>query len=470
MVEGTGVVHPCAYRGNYGNTGDHPPLGNLNIQTISEIWNGPEVRELRRNMAAGDLKAAGCTGCLAIAQGSALQLEYDVEADQEKAPYSAYRANLDLKRAEIAAGKDEIVSKPLVLYVTPTHKCNLRCTHCYQASSRSQTIERKALESEIKDLMPYLSDIIPGGGEPLILPFWVNLLTDFDRTVNPYLRLATATSASHVSEAVFRGLSRFKRLQIMVSFDGPDKETFESIRKNAKFETVIANLRRFQEIAEPITENGIVMHISVMKQNIRLLPDLIRLAAALEVPFNLQPVVAYPIDHSLRCMRMGPGEMAGWKEALDETSQLIDSVLLPALIARNARLGHARPDGLLAHLPMHIDAVRSLIPWDAFKGEYGWYYGSIPSTHRPYLDILLRKGRHGIQPNNPVYVAFAAIADAVTAEPHHYGIVNEDGTFSAFLPAGRYVLSLVHREHVAVMGWPWEREIVHGFAMAGPSA
>jgi MoaA/NifB/PqqE/SkfB family radical SAM enzyme len=460
MIEGSGIVQPCAYRGNYGNIGNHPPLGDLNTQTIEEVWNGPEARKLRRLMAAGRLVEAGCSQCLAIRQGAPLQLEYDPRADLEISPLSAYKQNLDLKRAEIADGLEVIRSKPLVLYVTPTHKCNLRCTHCYQAPSRSQTIARRELESEIEELMPYLSDIVPGGGEPLILPFWVNLLTRFDRLMNPYVRLATTTSASHVDDAVFKGLSRFDRLQIMVSFDGPDKATFETIRKNAKFETVLANIARFQSIAEPLSENGVVMHISVMKQNIRLLPEFIRLAAALELPFNFQPVVAYPVDHSLRCFSTGPEEMAGWASALDEAQALIEELLVPTLLARSIRLGRTLPSFLLSMLSKHIDALRALIPWRLTEVRHAWHSGRIPESHMPYLKTLLRKGRHERQPDNVVLVAFARDADG-GAEPHHYGKVSAVGTYSAFVPEGPHLLSLVHREDVAVMGWPWRETIVH---------
>ncbi|NJR20403.1 MAG: hypothetical protein HC777_02300 [Hyphomonadaceae bacterium] len=176
MVEGNGVVQPCAYRGNYGNAAIHPPLGNVNEQTLEEIWNGPEVQKLRQWMLDGDLAAAGCGGCLAVSQGQPLQLSYDMAVDKKGALDSEYRRNLFLKRREIEEGKTIIKSKPLVLYVTPTHRCNLRCTHCYETPTRGDTIRRKGFQEEVEDLLPTLSEIVPGGGEPLVLSFLAQIV------------------------------------------------------------------------------------------------------------------------------------------------------------------------------------------------------------------------------------------------------------------------------------------------------
>src|SRR5215207_2842886 len=67
MIDVNGNVQPCAYRGNYTNTLNTEPLGNLNTTALAEIWNGEVARRVRRAMACGDLEAAGCSRCLAMA-------------------------------------------------------------------------------------------------------------------------------------------------------------------------------------------------------------------------------------------------------------------------------------------------------------------------------------------------------------------------------------------------------------------
>jgi MoaA/NifB/PqqE/SkfB family radical SAM enzyme len=52
IIDLTGKVDPCCYYSGYANNGTS--LGNINKQSIDEIWNGEGYRELRRRNAAGD--------------------------------------------------------------------------------------------------------------------------------------------------------------------------------------------------------------------------------------------------------------------------------------------------------------------------------------------------------------------------------------------------------------------------------
>jgi radical SAM protein with 4Fe4S-binding SPASM domain len=138
MIEVNGNVQPCAYRGNYTNALNSEPLGNLNSSPLAEIWNGEVARRVRRAMARGDMEAAGCSRCLARAQGQSLGLEYDarvLEAEQE----SSYLRNIEAKTCDIAQRAETCVSQPTVLYYTPDHRCNLACIHCYQNPTRKDS-------------------------------------------------------------------------------------------------------------------------------------------------------------------------------------------------------------------------------------------------------------------------------------------------------------------------------------------
>lgn len=62
VIDLTGEVVPCCYWSGYGNTGE--PLGNTNLNTVDEIWNGDGYRDLRARMASGDLKDHPCGNCM----------------------------------------------------------------------------------------------------------------------------------------------------------------------------------------------------------------------------------------------------------------------------------------------------------------------------------------------------------------------------------------------------------------------
>lgn len=65
IVDLTGEVVPCCFWSGYGNVGK--PLGNTNVSSIDEIWNGSEYQVLRRANASGDLAGHPCNQCMAYA-------------------------------------------------------------------------------------------------------------------------------------------------------------------------------------------------------------------------------------------------------------------------------------------------------------------------------------------------------------------------------------------------------------------
>lgn len=65
IIDLTGEVVPCCFWSGYGNSGR--PLGNTNLNTIEEIWNGPEYRALRRANADGKLEGHPCNQCMSYA-------------------------------------------------------------------------------------------------------------------------------------------------------------------------------------------------------------------------------------------------------------------------------------------------------------------------------------------------------------------------------------------------------------------
>lgn len=68
IIDLTGEVVPCCFWSGYGNQGK--PLGNTNINTIEEIWNGDEYKKLRKANFNGELENHPCNNCLAYKWGN----------------------------------------------------------------------------------------------------------------------------------------------------------------------------------------------------------------------------------------------------------------------------------------------------------------------------------------------------------------------------------------------------------------
>ena len=136
IIHANGTVEPCCYWTAHGNA--NPPLGNINDNSIEEIWNNDNYQKLRRNMSRGDLEQAGCANCFAVKQGQTLGLEYDKDCELPQYSSTPYASNVRALKEEIARGATELAAKPTIVSVTASHKCNLACRHCWQNASRDR--------------------------------------------------------------------------------------------------------------------------------------------------------------------------------------------------------------------------------------------------------------------------------------------------------------------------------------------
>jgi radical SAM protein with 4Fe4S-binding SPASM domain len=429
MIDATGNVQPCAYRNNYNNPSPHPPCGNVNQQSVQEIWNGEEYQNLRENMAKGDLQAAGCANCLALKQGQPLQLQYDADADKEDPPVSAYARNLQLKRQEVAAGATVLKSLPTVVFFTPTHHCNLRCVHCYQDLSRTLSLSRKEAGEEVLELLPVMDQIVAGGGEPLLLPIWKRFISSADLSINPYLQFATTTNATRISDEILAGLGRFKRLALTVSLDGATKEVFESIRLRGKLDEVVANIDKLIALTNSKPTAAMSVTFSVMKGNLCGMPDIVRFCAEKKIGYNLLPVVAYPVDQSLRCFNNPRKQMKGWRESIAESRRLFESVFLRR---------YPLSDGMADLYRGHFTALEGHVPWHMLETPHFPIREQVPqSLLKPFRD---HKGQE-------LLIGFFPCQDGVPGECMYYAPL-EGNVYEVHLPRGEYALAVFPRNAV----------------------
>jgi radical SAM protein with 4Fe4S-binding SPASM domain len=358
VIDTTGAVAPCCYWGAYEN--DNGPVGNIRHQSIDEIWNGEPFQKLRAAMAAGDLKAAGCERCFAVQQKLELGFDYDPDSDDDHV--TPYADNIRTLKAEIANGATVLQARPTIVSYTPSHRCNIRCTHCYQESTRTSEIDRAEADREVEGLAPYLVKLIAGGGEPFLLPIWRRFLTGFDISINPYLDFATSTNATILTDQIRKGLSRFKKLTINISLDGTGA-AYERVRVGATFDQVVENIRKIKTLIRQARSRKSYMGVSmcVMRSNILDLPNFIRFATREELSFGTSPVISMPPDESLRCFNDAPGELAAWRGALMEAELALEEYF-PAF----AKLGGKKEIGeaLKETRRQHIRMIGDLIPFE----------------------------------------------------------------------------------------------------------
>lgn len=426
VIDSTGMVVPCAYWSSYGNK--NSPCGNLNITSLLKIWNGKVYQNLRRNMAKGNLAEAGCAKCLALKQGYACTLMYSRAAEREAPPVSDYAKNINLLKQEISVGASVIRSKPTVISFTPSHACNFRCIHCCQNYNRDAEIVRKEAAHEVLTLIPYLSQLVAGGGEPFILPIWREFLQNADISINPYLEFGTTTNASVVTDEILAGLRRFNSIVISVSFDGATKEVYETIRKNGEFESVVNNIDKFITLTKekgPPSYTSVSM--SIMKANITNLPHFIEFAAQREINFNLSPVVTLPLDQTITCFNNPLLELRGWKEAISKGRLVFDELF----VKRHGRLSEATKD--IYHNSFNI--LENCIPWHLLQEQHYPVKRYVPV--RLVQSCVKQSGKDAV-------ICFFPWNDGQPQEGRYYAFVT-DNCYEVHLPEGKYLVGLNSR-------------------------
>lgn len=315
IIDSDGSVAPCCYWSAYGNR--NPAMGNVNENSVQDIWNGKPYQKLRKAMAAGDLKAAGCADCFAIKQKLSLQLLCD---DQGRDTETDYGRNVRTLQDEVAKGATVLKAKPTLIAIAPSHHCHLKCSHCSQEPTRHLALDRDSALDEVISLTNVLVRLNAVGGEPFILPEWRDFLKTFDPATNPYLCFSTCTSGTILPKDVLDGLKRFKSVNINISVDGTGP-VYERVRIGAIWDDLQKNIAALKDIVGENEESAIGVSMSVMRSNIHDLPNFIRWAADERLLFGIIPVTT-PLTESLISYADGENDVAGWRAALDEAKQL----------------------------------------------------------------------------------------------------------------------------------------------------
>lgn len=451
VVAASGTVMPCTYFGGFGNAFGCE-CGNVNQQSLLEIWNGEEYRRLRQFMLS-DEGAQGCPGCLAIKQGL---MGYPFQPPQEVlgqcearsgTPYSKTAAwtNFQLMLDEVAAGRTELECVPTRISYTPSHLCNFNCRMCYEAAARELTLARReTVDAEIDSLLPRLFEIVMGGGEPFLQPLCRELLETYSVERNPLLCFAATTNGSLVDEDMLRALTRFPQVRLTFSLDGTTPEVFEAIRRGADFKRIMEHLQAALAVRDELGASRFTVggNMAVMRSNFHQLPDMTRAMADWCMGVNLQPVNCYPCDECINMFNDVPKDLARFRRILDETDALYDTV--PALAAAG-----------LAAYRRHVQALASLIPFELESVPHHRIQGVVPIKTRRLSSLLFGY-------RVPRLVLFFPVEHGLVQPVRYWAAMQSSGRFEVSLPTGEFVVNVLPRrlypfpDHVSSR-WLWFR-------------
>ncbi len=146
--------------------------------------------------------------------------------------------------------------RPIRLWIEPTNVCNLRCVMCPNSSIPS--IKRGFMDLElfkkiVDEVAGFATNVnLHHRGESLMHPDIIEMIA-YTKSKGIESRLHTNANLMDrdMSEAILEaGLD-----MISFSFDGYDKETYESIRIRGNFEKTVSNILTFLELKEKMRKN-----------------------------------------------------------------------------------------------------------------------------------------------------------------------------------------------------------------------
>ncbi len=143
---------------------------------------------------------------------------------------------------------------PPNIQIEPTSICNFRCVMCYQADKSFSNKSNGFMGHMDLELYKKIIDEIEGNieavtlasrGEPTLNPKIIEMV---QYSKNKFLGFKINTNASMLNENLIKNLLDANFAEIVFSVDATDKETYEKIRINGKYEKIFKNLELFSQI------------------------------------------------------------------------------------------------------------------------------------------------------------------------------------------------------------------------------
>ncbi len=159
--------------------------------------------------------------------------------------------------------------------------CNLECIMCHGLASSAIRTRREGLSplpnpyddafvDQLEPFMPQLVETDFIGGEPFLMPLYPKIWERIGQ-INPDTKVGILTNATVLDDRVKRILESIN-CWIHLSIDSIYKDTYETIRRGARYEAVMANADYFQDL---MAARGNVMYwrLCPMRLNWHELPQ-----------------------------------------------------------------------------------------------------------------------------------------------------------------------------------------------------
>ena len=276
------------------------PIGNIQCQSLEEIWNNNTMQRIRRQVLNGE-RPKECEPCFSLEDQGVESLRQRHIAG--KIPEA--RINLYPNTPLLEVMPFEIPTMELKL----NNLCNLKCRMCHPMDSTSwndwgeikefyqkennimfhiveeHNLERKPFLDKFQDSpawwasleknLPYFRRVEFAGGEPLMDPQHYKIL-DMLAPYGHQIEIKYATNLSTLGikggRSVHEYWPKFRSVAVNVSIDGIGS-VYEYIRGNGDWNSVVQNVQEIQKIPNV---SRIVGAVAVQVSNVLILDKMIK--------------------------------------------------------------------------------------------------------------------------------------------------------------------------------------------------
>ncbi len=245
-------------------------LGDTKAATLSEIWNGPSVLRYRDAFIKADYSTTCREDVCPYLLGSALP---------ERPPTNVVRS--------ILREDQSLEYSPEILTHDIDVGCNLECVMCRDKKIKINKSNVKRSTEQIEDLVKAggLRKIVTSGaGEALLFTEFVALMATrvfSDQDIEIHINTNLTTFNDKVWEKI-----KHNKLSFIASIDGATKETFEKIRKGARWNDVYSGLKSLSEKYNDGRIEKVIASFIIMGANKHEISKIIDTCRELSIPLT----------------------------------------------------------------------------------------------------------------------------------------------------------------------------------------
>jgi len=222
-------------------------VGDLSKDTIEDIWNSKEYKEIRASILDGSFRYCDSSQCPEI-QANSLP-DRDIVSDKRL-------------RKIINEGRIELELGPEVLNLSYDQTCNLACPSCrvdfISHNDEKSKISLKKIGIEVLKTtsMNVKRVLFCSSGDPFSSQHFKGLIKELDFKKNPELRIQIVTNGVLFTEKMWNELRNIHgRIDLVcISIDATRKETYEIVRKGGDFNKLLRNL----EFIKGLRKSGLI--------------------------------------------------------------------------------------------------------------------------------------------------------------------------------------------------------------------